>query len=88
MCISKGKAHKRYEFGCKVGIAATNRESLFIAATAFEGKPYDGHTLRATAAKTEEMTGVTIQRLYVDKGYRGHDYDGKAKEMTSGKNAT
>lgn len=85
VCISKGKAHKRYEFGCKVGIAATNREGLFIAAMAFEGNPYDGHTLKASAAKTEEMTGVTIQRLYVDKGYRGHDYDGKAKVMVSGK---
>jgi IS5 family transposase len=31
------------------------------------------------------MTGVAIQRLYVDKGYRGHDYDGKAKVMISGK---
>jgi IS5 family transposase len=30
------------------------------------------------------MTGVAIQRLYVDKGYRGHDYDGKAKVMISG----
>ncbi|MEM9111895.1 MAG: IS5 family transposase [Planctomycetota bacterium] len=85
VCISKGKAHKRYEFGCKVGIAATNREGLFIAATAFEGNPYDGHTLKTTAAKTEELTGVAIQRLYVDKGYRGHDYDGKAKVMISGK---
>ena len=53
VCISKGKAHKRYEFGCKVGIAATNREGLFIAAMAFEGNPYDGHTLKASAAKTE-----------------------------------
>ncbi len=84
VCISKGKAHKRYEFGCNVGIAATNREGLFIAAMAFEGNPYDGHTLKATAAKAEEMTGVAIQRLYVDEGYRGNDYDGKAKVMISG----
>ena len=88
VCISKGKAHKRYEFGCKVGIAATNRRARrirhVIAAMAFEGNPYDGHTLKTTAAKTEEITGVAIQRLYVDKGYRGHDYDGKAKVMISG----
>ena len=84
VCISKGKAHKRYEFGCKAGIAATNREGLFLAAMAFEGNPYDGHTLNATAAKTEEMTGIAIQRLYADKDYRGHDYDGKAKVMISG----
>jgi hypothetical protein len=55
-----------------------------IAAMAFEGNPYDGHTLKATAAKTEEMTGIVIQRLYADKGYRGHDYDGQAKVMISG----
>ena len=57
---------------------------MFIAATAFEGNPYDGHTLNATAAKAEAMTGVAIQRLYADKGYRGHDYDGDAKVMLSG----
>jgi IS5 family transposase len=51
---------------------------------AFEGNPYDGHTLKATAAKTEEVTSVALQRLYVDKGYRGNDYDGKAKVMISG----
>jgi IS5 family transposase len=84
VCISKGKAHKRYEFGCKVGIAATNREGLFIAAMAFEGNPYDGHTLNATAKKAETMTGVPIERLYADKGYRGHDYDGEANVMLSG----
>ena len=83
-CISKGKAHRPYEFGCKVGIAATNREGLFIAAPAFAGNPYDGHTLKATASQAEAMTGVAIQRLYVDKGYRGHDYEGDAKVMLSG----
>lgn len=48
VCIAKGKAHKRYEFGCKVGIAATNKEGLFLAAKAFKGNPYDGHTMTAT----------------------------------------
>lgn len=84
VCIAKGKAHKPYEFGCKVGIAATNREGLFLAAKAFEGNPYDGHTLKATAAQAEAMTGVQIERIYADKGYRGHDYDGTAKVMLSG----
>ena len=84
VCIAKGKAHKPYEFGCKVGLAATNREGLFLAAQAFEGNPYDGHTLKATAARAEAMTGVKIERIYADKGYRGHDYDGQAKVMLSG----
>ncbi len=57
VCIARGKAHKPFEFGCKVGIAATNREGLFLAARAFEGNPYDGHTLKDTAARTEPMIG-------------------------------
>jgi IS5 family transposase len=57
----------------------------FLAAMAFEGNPYDGHTLKATAAKTETMTGVPIERIYVDKGYRGHDYQGEALVMLSGR---
>ena len=77
----KGKAHKRYEFGCKVGIAATNREGLFLAAKAFEGNPYDGHTLQATIDQAEAMSGVTVERAYADKG---HDYEGPATVMLSG----
>ncbi len=84
VCISKGKAHKRYEFGCKVGIAATNREGLFLAAKAFAGNPYDGHTLAATLDQAEAMSGVAIDRAYADKGYRGHDYKGQARVMLSG----
>ena len=26
-CLAKGKAHKRYEFGCKVSLASTSRGS-------------------------------------------------------------
>ena len=85
VCIAKGKAHKRYEFGCKVGIAATNKEGLFLAAKAFKGNPYDGHTLRATLDQAEAMSGVAVARAYADKGYKGHDYDGPARVMLSGR---
>ena len=43
-CISKGKAHKRYEFGCKVSVAATSKGGWFVGAKAVHGNPYDGHT--------------------------------------------
>ena len=38
-CISKGKAHKRYEFGCKVSVAATSRGGWFLGAQAIHGNP-------------------------------------------------
>ena len=84
VCIAKGKARTPYEFGCKVGIATTNREGLVLAAKAFEGNPYDGHTLNDTVAQATATTGVTPDRIYADKGYRGHDYKGEATVMLSG----
>jgi IS5 family transposase len=42
---------------------------------ALPGNPFDGHTLAAQMAQTERLTGVAIERAYVDQGYRGHDAD-------------
>ena len=76
-CIGKGKAHKPYEFGCKVSIATTNRRckggQFVLHAKALPGNPYDGHTLRQVIEETEALTGRAIERAYVDKGYRGHN---------------
>lgn len=85
VCIAKGKARTPYEFGCKVGVAATNREGLVLAARSFEGNPYDGHTLAATVAQAQAITGVEPERIYVDRGYRGHDYEGAASVMIAGR---
>nr|CAV30751.1 Transposase, IS4 [Magnetovibrio blakemorei]CAV30801.1 Transposase, IS4 [Magnetovibrio blakemorei]CAV30840.1 Transposase, IS4 [Magnetovibrio blakemorei] len=83
-CIAKGKARTPYEFGAKVGIATTNREGLVLAAKSFEGNPYDGHTLSDTVAQAAQMTGVDPERIYADRGYRGHNYEGEASVMLSG----
>lgn len=83
-CISKGKAHKRYEFGQKVALATTNRSNWFVAAHVLENNPYDGHTLSETLAAVEKVTGVPVTDAYVDKGYRGHDYAGEAEVHIAG----
>jgi IS5 family transposase len=83
-CISKGKAHKRYEFGQKVAVATTNRSDWFVAAMLCQGNPYDGHTLDATLEQVESNTGVALTDAYVDKGYRGHDYQGQAQVHIAG----
>lgn len=71
-CISKGKAHKRYEFGQKVAIATTNRGNWIVGAKLLPDNPYDGHTLTETLTAIRAVTGVTVTDAYVDKGYRGH----------------
>ncbi len=77
-CISKGKAHKKYEFGCKVSVAATSRDNFVIGMRAAHGAPYDGHTLKAAIEQAERLSGKKIGAVFVDMGYRGHDYEGEA----------
>jgi IS5 family transposase len=74
-CISKGKAHKRYEFGCKVSVAATSRGGWFVGAMAIHGNPYDGHTLTDALSQVERIAGMP-KHVFVDRGYRGHGYTG------------
>ena len=71
-CIAKGKVHKKYEFGVKVSVTTTNRDNFIIGMQALAGNPFDGHTLQSALNQTNHLTGVTAERCYVDRGYRGH----------------
>jgi IS5 family transposase len=86
-CIGKGKARTRFEFGVKVSLATTNRPApggqFVLGARSLPGNPFDGHTLAAQIAQAERLTGVTVERAYVDRGYRGHDAD-KQRVFVSG----
>ena len=78
-CIGKGKAHKKYEFGCKVSLVATSKEGFVLGAQALHGNPYDGHTLRGALAQAGALSGLELKGdVFVDLGYRGHDYEGPA----------
>ena len=77
-CISKGKAHKRYEFGCKVSVAATSRGGWFVGARAIHGNPYDGHTLKDALDQIERIARRP-EHAFVDMGYRGHGYTGEVE---------
>ena len=84
VCLSKGKAHKRYEFGQKVALATSNRGNWIAGVQMCPGGPYDGHTLSSTLATVESMIGLPVKAAFVDKGYRGHGYDGSATIHLSG----
>ena len=71
-CISKGKAHKRYEFGTKVSVATTNRGGFVVGMRALPGNPYDGHTLSEALEQIEILTDQKPEFAFVDRGYRGH----------------
>ncbi len=85
-CIAKGKAHKKYEFGCKVSIATTSKEPWIVSISAEPGNPYDGHTLKKTVANIEQITGVKPKEAYVDRGYKGNEnYPQDVRVFVSGK---
>jgi IS5 family transposase len=71
-CISKGKAHKQYEYGVKVGIVTTNKDSFVLAAKSLPGNPYDGHTLKECLDQAQRTCGVAATQVFVDRGYKGH----------------
>jgi transposase, IS5 family len=70
-CISKGKSHKRYEFGCKASLMTTNRSNWIVGAMAHHDRPYDGHTLESVLTQAKRIIGCLPQEVFADKGYRG-----------------
>jgi len=68
-CISKGKEHKKYEFGNKVSIIRT-AGGLIIGAKSFR-KEYDGHTIGTALEQVKKLTGEYPKLLAGDRVYWG-----------------
>jgi len=75
-CTSKGKAHKKFEFGVKVSVASANRDNFVVGMLAEPGNSYDGHTLGRAIEQVERITGCAVQRGSVARGYHGHNLEG------------
>jgi IS5 family transposase len=70
-CIAKGKAHKPYEFGCKVAIVTTSRSNWVVGISAVHENPYDGVTLSPALKQVERVTAVKPEEAFVDRGCKG-----------------
>jgi len=69
-CISKGKEHKRYEFGNKVSIVHTQTTGVIVGALGFRNE-YDGHTLENALEQSQRLIGKAPRSATVDRGYKG-----------------
>ncbi len=78
-CISKGKAGKRYAFGCKASIVYTQQTGVIVGAMAFSENPYDRHTLAEVLHQVERFTGRLPRSATVDRGYRGKQQVGSTQ---------
>jgi len=68
-CISKGKEHKKYEFGNKASFVKTN-SGVIVGAMGFRNE-YDGHTLETALKQVNKLVGKYPKTAVVDRGYKG-----------------
>lgn len=86
-CISKGKAHKQYEFGNKVGIIVTGNKGykIITAVKAFIGNPFDGHTIEPLLEQMERNGQKLPEEIIYDRGGKGRKEIKGVKILTPGK---
>ena len=70
-CISKGKDHKKYEFGSKVAIAVTKTSNVIVGAVNFSKNVYDGNTLERVLCDIKKIVGRSPKVAICDRGFRG-----------------
>lgn len=79
-CISKGKEHKKYEFGAKASIVLTKKSGIIVGAYSLEKNDYDGHTLPRALEQCEEIRGGNRPEVAIaDRGYKGKTRIGETK---------
>lgn len=70
-CMSKGKEHKKYEFGSKVSIIITKNTGVIIGAINIEKNVHDSKTLQPAIEQQQRLTGIILKNNFVDRGFRG-----------------
>ena len=72
-CIAKGKAHKPYEFGNKVGLVTGGKKGrkIILSIKAFIDNPFDGHTIEPLLNQMENNAIDLPKELAYDRGGKG-----------------
>jgi len=70
-CIAKGKAHKQYEFGNKIGIITTSKTLIITAVKSFTGNPNDSKTIEPLLDQLKSNINHTPKEVIYDRGGKG-----------------
>ena len=70
-CMSKGKPHKKYEFGTKVSITKGKDSQVILGAMAFDTNLHDSKTLEPALEQVERIAKHRPKVALCDRGYRG-----------------
>jgi IS5 family transposase len=70
-CISKGKPHKKYEFGSKVSIVIGSHNHIIYDAFSLDTNMHDSKTVYTALDNIYKRYGVKPNAIIGDLGYRG-----------------
>ena len=70
-CIAKGKPHKPYEFGNKVGFLITSKSLIITAIRTYLGNPHDGRTIEPLVDQLERNSFANPKEIVYDRAARG-----------------
>jgi len=88
LCISKGKEHKKYEFGSKAAIAMTKTSCVIVGAKNFSANVYDGDTLTKILSQITTVRGKAPESAYCDRGFSGRKRVGATAIVLPGAGAS
>ena len=84
-CMSKGKEHKKYEFGAKASVVVGKNGGVILGAYSLPENDYDGHALEPTLEQVERVAGYRPAVAIGDKGFRGQSHCGQTEVVTPGR---
>ena len=70
-CYTKGKEHKKFEFGSKASLLITQSSGVIVGALNFTETLHDSKTLPEAIKQYERLTGNEARNIFLDRGYRG-----------------
>lgn len=70
-CYSKGKEHKKFEFGSKVSILIDQQTGIIMGALNFTQTLHDSKTIPDALEQYERLNGREAKEVFVDRGYKG-----------------
>lgn len=81
-CIAKGKTHKQYEFGNKVGLITTSKTLIITAIKSFTGNPHDSKTIEPLLNQMQTNINHLPKEVVYDRGGKGQKQIGQTKIST------